>query len=1272
MPTSLMRLPRTLALLLGIWVLSGCTSTSEPEGSCPCAAGWTCCPDSNLCVTEASRCEQLQPKPPELTAPSVPRRLTASPAPGRVVLTWFEPEDDGDSALTGYGVGVEPREDGQQVQVEGDSASVTGLRAGGTYRFTVVARNAVGVSPAAVVESVKLPDVPGAPRLLSVQQGDRQLGVEWEAPSSDGGSAILHYVVTARPMGRSITVSSTERSAVLEGLTNGVLTTFTVRAVNAVGEGPDSVPSKEMVSAKAPGAPVAVSAIPNVRGASISWSAPEDTGGLEVSAYVVTASPGGTVMEVYGPETHATFTRLWDGTEYTFTVAARNARGQGPVATSAAVRTPSHPGAPASVRVEPGERSLAISWAPPVSDNGSALTGFTVLAQPSGTRMEVGADAREVVMKAVPSTHLQVISVTAHNAVGPGDVAVASSPVRSLPAPPEVLWLEAPAEPTGCLSIKYGLMQEDAARVDILVEVDPEGDGVFQRATQAGEYRALWSGFPPTDGLESLSTWPWGQAHAFRWNRSRDVPGAAPLAQVRVTATVPGARPVSRTLAVPLEAAQRRCDMELDAPPALALPYDSPDFQAPLTSGDFDQDGRPDLIIGTDYPSGFSYLWGRGNGGFELFADFETSSTREHLVATDMDGDGVLDLIAADPRRFWGESVSVYLGRGNGDFREAVASRVLDPDDAAYLTAPVATDLDGDERPEFVVSQANRLVVLRHTGEGKMAVAFESLFTSRGAVVTGDFDEDGRPDMVVVGSSLEVFRGRGRLEFTREHLGFLEGRLSVAHAADFDRDGHLDIAALSVGTQESSILLLRGDGEGRFGTPSVLHHHAWKPSSWQAHMSDLAAHDLDADGVMDLAYVHVERSAVTVLRGVGDGTFAPHVIPTTESPIRLAVADFDGSGRLDIAVFSQQRRVVSVIRDQSSPLPPPPISPEFATGDFDGDGWKDVASWSAGNVQVHLTRKGEGLVPRGPSPAPPRAGDLLAGRFDAGPTEDLLMRTVSGTPAVYGLALMRGMGDGTFSAAEQLPLDEVSEGRVGYLFAAGDVDGDGDLDVVFQAERASTGYQTYFVHLLRNRGDGTFEDGGLVATTSTLNRLVLTDLNKDGRADLVVLRRVGGSFELILFEGRVDGTLRKVREYTPDVESCDASALLPMDLNRDDWVDLLVSCGQPGVLPLIGRSGVDFAFFDIDIQPAGVSNLVTAAEDLSGDGMPELLSSDLGRQTVCIAPSRGGGFLLPTMCFASGVYSHRLAVLDVDHDGVSEVLVGDAFDGGATSLLRLK
>src|SRR4051812_32637953 len=64
--------------------------------------------------------------------------------------------------------------------------------------------------------------------------GDRSAQVSWQAPEWDGGLGIYGYVVTAEPGGASVTTSDT--SALVDGLTNGTLYTFTVRVLAGGGE----------------------------------------------------------------------------------------------------------------------------------------------------------------------------------------------------------------------------------------------------------------------------------------------------------------------------------------------------------------------------------------------------------------------------------------------------------------------------------------------------------------------------------------------------------------------------------------------------------------------------------------------------------------------------------------------------------------------------------------------------------------------------------------------------------------------------------------------------------------------------------------------------------------------------------------------------------------------------------------------------------------------------------------------------------------------------
>jgi peptidoglycan/xylan/chitin deacetylase (PgdA/CDA1 family) len=84
--------------------------------------------------------------------------------------------------------------------------------------------------------------VPGAPGTPTGAPGDSRVSVSWTAPSSDGGSPITGYTVTASPGGATCSTTGA-LSCMVTGLTNGTAYTFTVKATNSVGTGPASSPS---------------------------------------------------------------------------------------------------------------------------------------------------------------------------------------------------------------------------------------------------------------------------------------------------------------------------------------------------------------------------------------------------------------------------------------------------------------------------------------------------------------------------------------------------------------------------------------------------------------------------------------------------------------------------------------------------------------------------------------------------------------------------------------------------------------------------------------------------------------------------------------------------------------------------------------------------------------------------------------------------------------------------------------------------------------------
>jgi predicted phage tail protein len=138
---------------------------------------------------------------------------------------------------------------------------VGGLTNGLTYSFTVRATNAAGTgaesgqSPAVTPHSA-----PDAPSIISATPGNASASISWNAPASDGGSAITEYSVTAYRDGaavKTVLVHHSARSATITGLTNGGDYVFTVTASNEVGPSAPSSPSATVRPTVLAGLPVA-------------------------------------------------------------------------------------------------------------------------------------------------------------------------------------------------------------------------------------------------------------------------------------------------------------------------------------------------------------------------------------------------------------------------------------------------------------------------------------------------------------------------------------------------------------------------------------------------------------------------------------------------------------------------------------------------------------------------------------------------------------------------------------------------------------------------------------------------------------------------------------------------------------------------------------------------------------------------------------------------------------------------------------------------------
>jgi len=340
--------------------------------------------------------------------------------------------------------------EGKTCTTDGETTCVvTGLTNGTAYTFSVVATNAVGNSSAAQSGSVTLATVPDAPTEVTVERGDKQVTVSWSAPA-DNDSAITSYTVTSAPQGKTC-ITNGETTCVVTGLTNGTAYTFSVVATNSVGDGP-AAQTESVIPAAVPDAPTEVTVERGEGQVTVSWTAPTETGGSDITGYTVTASSDNATCATTDATT-CTVEGLTNGTEYTFSVVATNAVGDSPAsAASAKVIPVGPPSEPLDIMVEARVGGLLVSWTAPLDDGGSTIVRYVARANPS---CEVTARPDEVLGVTRYSCEIQGLSPAEYYAVfvsainetglsaeiaavvGEGEQAAAEifSPLPALPVP---------------------------------------------------------------------------------------------------------------------------------------------------------------------------------------------------------------------------------------------------------------------------------------------------------------------------------------------------------------------------------------------------------------------------------------------------------------------------------------------------------------------------------------------------------------------------------------------------------------------------------------------------------------------------------------------------------------------------------------------------------------------------------------------------------------------------------------------------------------------
>lgn len=272
-----------------------------------------------------------------LTAPDAPTIGTATAGDGQVDVTFTAPGSNGGSAITTYTATANPGGAfGTCAGPAACTATVTGLSNGTAYTFTVTATNAIGTSVASGASNSATPK--GNQTITFNNPGAQNFGT---APTLSGTATSSLAVTFSSTTTGVCTITG---GGALTFVTAGTCTIDADQAGNGSWNAATTVTRSFTVNAIVPNAPTIGTATAGDTQASVTFTAPANTGGAAITGYTVTSNPGGITAGGNGFTTSPiTVTGLTNGVSYTFTVTATNSAGTGSASGASNSITPAAP-----------------------------------------------------------------------------------------------------------------------------------------------------------------------------------------------------------------------------------------------------------------------------------------------------------------------------------------------------------------------------------------------------------------------------------------------------------------------------------------------------------------------------------------------------------------------------------------------------------------------------------------------------------------------------------------------------------------------------------------------------------------------------------------------------------------------------------------------------------------------------------------------------------------------------------------------------------------
>ncbi|WP_324673659.1 FG-GAP-like repeat-containing protein [Hymenobacter sp. GOD-10R] len=688
-----------------------------------------------------------------------------------------------------------------------------------------------------------------------------------------------------------------------------------------------------------------------------------------------------------------------------------------------------------------------------------------------------------------------------------------------------------------------------------------------------------------------------------------------------------------------------------------------------LTTGDVDGDGNPDLLTSNPLNDQVSVRLNDGKGGFGGTQEVSVGNRPENIVLGDVDGDGDLDLVVVNQgstaNNFAG-TVSVRLNDGKGGF---TGTQDVSVGRAPYDVTLGDVDADGDL--DFISSNGGNMTasVRLNDGTGTFTAGQEiTIGVSPFAAVLGDIDGDGDLDLLAgnyYASTVATRLNNGDGTFSVGKTIIAGGRPAGLAVGDIDGDGDLDLLATAL---LGGVDVRVNDSDGNFSGTQVI-----------SGISNFSIGDIDGDGDLDVVGLGGGLNTASVRLNNGTGTFSiGQLVAVGAEPSALALSDVDGDGDLDVLTRSRNNsnNSVSVRLNQAASLqvvstwPVRNINTAARSTDV-------AASFNQTLDNTPATRRAISVFSQQAGGKKEGTLTVTGNTLSFNPSEDLkagetvfatVAATVQGkaaasltTPQVFQFTTTTRIAPAVFRSGTESAVGTNPQG-----VTLGDVDGDGDLDIL-TANNLANSVATGTVSIRLNNGDGTYTDGQEVSVGRGPYSVKLADIDGDGDLDLLTPNSNVNSVSVRFNNGNgrfVGNQEVAVGNLPHDVALGDIDGDGDLDLLAANYTVANSVISSTVSVRLNNGNGIFSSYQEVSV---GARPLTVTLGDVDNDGDLDFVTASSNGTTASVRLNNGTGTFSGTQEVLVGFTPAAATLADVDNDGDLDLLTTNYFNYANTS-----